>query len=209
MDPSFFLLHVLFAFRAEMGHNPRASARSFWYLKSIANFVKSRDEDLKKLQQLRDSTLTKLVVPTTKIPDEMLGEFIGQAERILRNEENLFLGLLFAELAPVAAIVGGILGQEVIKAISNKDAPHNNYFFYNPLESCGVVETIGYWSTCIKLIPILGWYLILNLYLCIVQGYIYHGQLYTPGGICTWLWICNISEMALWTTTSEPMSGID
>ena len=74
----------------------------------------------------------------------MLGEFIGQAERILRNEENLFLGLLFAELAPVAAIVGGILGQEVIKAISNKDAPHNNYFFYNPLESCGVVETIGY-----------------------------------------------------------------
>ena len=135
-------------------------------------------------------------------------------------------GLLFAELAPVAAIVGGVLGQEVridiasfmlrfgnllhlfpsrthnscylvasltstrklvkppyfrwsqlrddsvpsnkilnrasdtsspsftlcpehchlqvIKAISNKDAPHNNYFFYNPLESCGVVECIGY-----------------------------------------------------------------
>ena len=59
----------------------------------------------------------------------------------------------------MAAIVGGILGQEVlislkvfvlktlaqvIKAISNKDAPHNNFFFYNPLESCGVVETIGY-----------------------------------------------------------------
>merc|ERR1712062_560903 len=116
MDPSFFLLHVLFAFRAEMGHNPRASAR---------------DEDLKKLQQLRETTLTKLAVPTSKIPDEMLG-------------------LLFAELAPVAAIVGGILGQEVIKAISNKNAPHNNYFFYNPLESCGVVETIGYRNNCIK-----------------------------------------------------------
>lgn len=36
-----------------------------------------RDEDLKKLQELRDSTLTKLVVPTTKIPDEMLGALIG------------------------------------------------------------------------------------------------------------------------------------
>merc|ERR1711994_830160 len=59
MDPSFFLLHVLFAFKAEMGHNPRASAR---------------DEDLKKLQQLRETTLTKLAVPTSKIPDEMLGE---------------------------------------------------------------------------------------------------------------------------------------
>ena len=52
--------------------------------------------------------------------------------------------LLFAELSPVCAIVGGVLAQEVIKAISYKDAPHNNYYFYNPLESCGVVETIGY-----------------------------------------------------------------
>merc|ERR1712179_216498 len=110
MDPSFFLLQVMFAFKTEMGHNPRPA---------------SRKEDLAKLAELRDATLTKLSVPTTKIPDEMLG-------------------LLFAELSPVAAIVGGILGQEVIKAISNKDAPHNNFFFYNPVESCGVVETIGY-----------------------------------------------------------------
>jgi len=110
MDPSFFLLHVLLAFRTEVGHNPRPGSRA---------------SDLAKLLELRDSTLTRLAVPTTKVPDAMLE-------------------LLFAELAPVAAIVGGILGQEVIKAISNKDAPHNNYFFYNPLESCGVVETIGY-----------------------------------------------------------------
>jgi len=110
MDPSFFLLQVLFAFKTETGHSPRPSARA---------------EDLAKLTELRDSTLTKLAVPTTKIPDQMLG-------------------LLFAELSPVAAIVGGVLAQEVIKAISNRDAPHNNFFFYNPLESCGVVETIGY-----------------------------------------------------------------
>ena len=53
-------------------------------------------------------------------------------------------GLLFGELSPVCAVVGGVVAQEIIKAISNKDAPHNNYFFYNPVESCGVVETIGY-----------------------------------------------------------------
>ena len=70
----------------------------------------------------------------------LLDRLIGSSE----DESVLISGLLFAELAPVAAIVGGILGQEVIKAISNKDAPHNNFFFYNPLESCGVVETIGY-----------------------------------------------------------------
>jgi len=111
MDPSFFLLQVLFAFQSETGvSRPRASQRS---------------EDLDKLKELRDQTLTNISVPKEKISDEMLG-------------------LLFAELSPVAAIVGGVLGQEVIKAISNKDAPHNNYFFYNPIDSCGVVETIGY-----------------------------------------------------------------
>jgi len=110
MDPSFFLLQVLFSFQSETGHTPRPA---------------QREADLAKLKEIRDQTLTKLSVPTSKIADEMLG-------------------LLFAELSPVCAIVGGVLAQEVIKAISNKDAPHNNYFFYNPLESCGVVETIGY-----------------------------------------------------------------
>jgi len=111
MDPSFFLLQILFNFQSETGlSRPRASARS---------------EDLAKLCELRDKTLTDLSVPKEKVPDQLLG-------------------LLFAELSPVSAIVGGVLAQEVIKAISNKDAPHNNYFFYNPMESCGVVETIGY-----------------------------------------------------------------
>jgi molybdopterin/thiamine biosynthesis adenylyltransferase len=110
MDPSFFLLQVMYAFEAETGTSPRPSKRA---------------EDLETLKKLRDSTLKTMGVPVEKIPDTLLE-------------------LLFAELSPVAAIVGGMLGQEVIKAISNKDAPHNNYFFYNPLESCGVVETIGY-----------------------------------------------------------------
>jgi len=110
MDPSFFLLQVLFNFQSETGHTPRP---------------KERETDLAKLKEMRDKTLENLSVPVTKISDEMLN-------------------LLFAELSPVCAIVGGVLAQEVIKAISNKDAPHNNYFFYNPLESCGVVETIGY-----------------------------------------------------------------
>jgi len=110
MDPSFFLLQVLFAFQKETNCNPRPDKSA---------------EDLELLKKLRDSTLESLSVPKEKIPDHLLQ-------------------LLFAELSPVAAIVGGVLAQEVIKAISNKDAPHNNYFFYNPLESCGVVETIGY-----------------------------------------------------------------
>eukprot|EP00088_Acartia_fossae_P045161 TRINITY_DN4839_c0_g1_i1.p1 TRINITY_DN4839_c0_g1~~TRINITY_DN4839_c0_g1_i1.p1 ORF type:complete len:351 (-),score=113.11 TRINITY_DN4839_c0_g1_i1:315-1367(-) len=110
MDPSFFLLQVLFAFRAEVGSNPRPSHRA---------------EDLEKLKTVRNDTMKTLGVAVEKVSDE-------------------YLELLFSELSPVCAIVGGVLAQEVIKAISNKDSPHNNFFFYNPVESCGVVETIGY-----------------------------------------------------------------
>ena len=84
-----------------------------------------RDNDMKLLTSLRDSIISKFGLPDKKIPDEILP-------------------MLFAELSPVAAIVGGVLGQEVIKVISNKDAPHNNFFLYNPLDSSGIVETIGY-----------------------------------------------------------------
>jgi len=111
MDPSYFLLQVLFAFQASEGvSRPRAANKA---------------ADLAKLVELRDSTLEAMSVPKEKIPDSSLA-------------------LLFSQLSPVAAILGGVLSQEVIKAISNKDAPHNNYFFYNPVDSCGVVETIGY-----------------------------------------------------------------
>ena len=51
---------------------------------------------------------------------------------------------MYAELSPVAAIVGGVLAQEVIKAVSKKDQPQNNFFLYNPVESSGSVEAVGY-----------------------------------------------------------------
>jgi len=110
MDPSFFLLQVMFAFQTEVGRPPSPSSRA---------------EDLEKLKEVRNKTLESMSVPVTKITDE-------------------YLSLLFSELSPVCAIVGGVMGQEIIKTISNKDAPHNNFFFYNPVDSCGVVETIGY-----------------------------------------------------------------
>jgi len=110
MDPSFFLLQVLFEFQSEAGRKPTPSTKV---------------EDVEKLKKLRDSVLEQMKIPVTKVGDSMLD-------------------MLFGELSPVCAIVGGVMAQEMIKAISNKDAPHNNYFFYNPEQSCGVVETIGY-----------------------------------------------------------------
>ena len=40
-----------------------------------------------------------------------------------------------AELAPVCAVVGGVVASEVIKAISGKGAPINNAFFFDALQT--------------------------------------------------------------------------
>ena len=47
------------------------------------------------------------------------------------------------ELAPVCAIVGGIVASEVIKVISGKELPINNAFFFDGLASNGIVQRLG------------------------------------------------------------------
>jgi ubiquitin-like 1-activating enzyme E1 A len=47
-----------------------------------------------------------------------------------------------SELSPVCAIVGGVLGQEVIKALSGKDEPYQNCFLYDGVNSTGIVEAL-------------------------------------------------------------------
>ncbi|XP_072755411.1 SUMO-activating enzyme subunit 1 [Anoplolepis gracilipes] len=51
---------------------------------------------------------------------------------------------LYAQLSPVCSIVGGVMAQEIIKAASQKHAPINNLFTFNPTTSCGVILKLGY-----------------------------------------------------------------
>jgi len=115
MDPSYFMLQVLFEFQSKEGCSPRTS---------------KRESDIELLKTLRADVAKKLELP--------------EKNKLVNEDGDKLLELLFSELSPVAAIVGGVLGQEIIKVISNKDAPHNNFFLYNPMDSCGVVEKIGY-----------------------------------------------------------------
>ena len=48
-----------------------------------------------------------------------------------------------AELAPVAAIVGGALAQELLKAITGKELPFNNHFFFNGVTGTAQVELLS------------------------------------------------------------------
>lgn len=67
----------------------------------------------------------------SQIPDMLL-------ERLLAGRR---------EFPPVCAIIGGILGQEVIKAISGKGDPIKNFFFFDAMDGKGVIEDISKTNT--------------------------------------------------------------
>uniref|UniRef100_S4RRW2 SUMO-activating enzyme subunit 1 n=1 Tax=Petromyzon marinus TaxID=7757 RepID=S4RRW2_PETMA len=54
-----------------------------------------------------------------------------------------FYSSCFSELSPICAVVGGVLGQEIVKALSGRDEPSNNFFFFDGLAGNGMVDCIG------------------------------------------------------------------
>lgn len=78
----------------------------------------NRDNDIKELLAIRDDISDSSLVT------------------------NDYFEHVFAQFSPTAAILGGELAQEIIKTISQKDAPHFNYFFFDTQSSCGFIESI-------------------------------------------------------------------
>lgn len=78
----------------------------------------SRDEDIKKLQAIRDQISSAATIP------------------------DAYFEHSFAQISPASAIIGGAVGQEIIKAVSQKEAPHFNHFFFDPQLSCGFIQAI-------------------------------------------------------------------
>lgn len=75
----------------------------------------SRDDDFQKLLKLRDDFGRDLV------PDEAFT-------------------FVFGQISPAAAICGGELAQEIIKTVSQKEAPLHNLFIFDPDRSVGYIE---------------------------------------------------------------------
>ncbi|XP_056328982.1 SUMO-activating enzyme subunit 1 isoform X1 [Danio aesculapii] len=71
-----------------------------------------------------------------QIRDDVL-ETMGLSSDLLLNT---FVSYCFSEMSPVCAVVGGVLGQEIVKALSQRDAPHRNFFFFDGLKGSGVVD---------------------------------------------------------------------
>lgn len=54
-----------------------------------------------------------------------------------------FVGVDGCEMPAVAAVVGGILGQELLRAVTGKGEPVRNAFFFTMANSQGTIENIG------------------------------------------------------------------
>jgi ubiquitin-like 1-activating enzyme E1 A len=71
-----------------------------------------------------------------------------EAQKVAENlvPEPLFQRLLgsgSSELPPVCAILGGIVGQELIKAMSGKGEPLKNFFFFDAADGKGIIEVVA------------------------------------------------------------------
>ncbi|XP_023305559.2 SUMO-activating enzyme subunit 1 [Lucilia cuprina] len=102
--PGFILLRILQKFRETHKRDP---------------CYKSREEDKKELENIRNEITTDVVVP------------------------NEYFEHVFSQISPAAAVVGGVLSQEIIKVVTKKEAPNCNVFLFDPETCCGFIETIG------------------------------------------------------------------
>lgn len=50
---------------------------------------------------------------------------------------------IYGSLSPVCAVTGGVAGQDMIRALSNKDIPLNNTFSFDGISMNGIVEKVG------------------------------------------------------------------
>ncbi|XP_027340708.1 SUMO-activating enzyme subunit 1A-like isoform X2 [Abrus precatorius] len=83
--------------------------------------------DLSGVLKLKKELCSTQSLNDSHVPDALL-------ERLVRNT---------TEFPPVCAIIGGILGQEVIKAISGKGDPLKNFFFFDAFDGKGIIEDIS------------------------------------------------------------------
>lgn len=51
--------------------------------------------------------------------------------------------IIFDQVVPVCAVLGGVIAQDVIKAVSHKEVPVNNVFLFDPITYTGKEETVG------------------------------------------------------------------
>ena len=71
-------------------------------------------------------------------------EKLGLSEVVLEKlDSETWQDYIFGELSPIASIAGGVIAQDIIRAISEKDATIRNFFLFSGVTCNGVVESVG------------------------------------------------------------------
>jgi len=84
-------------------------------------------EDLNKLKKIRDDLFSKHNINSAVLTDELLSKLIRNA------------GM---EILPICSVVGGILAQDILKVISQKELPISNWFCYDGFTGNGVIHKL-------------------------------------------------------------------
>ncbi|KAJ3300385.1 SUMO-activating enzyme subunit 1 [Borealophlyctis nickersoniae] len=83
--------------------------------------------DADTLVDMKEQFMTSVGANPTFLPDDLLRSFAQTAR---------------AEVSPVCAVVGGLLGAEILKVLSGKGEPINNFFAYDAFEPSGKILRI-------------------------------------------------------------------
>ncbi|XP_024437785.1 SUMO-activating enzyme subunit 1B-1 isoform X1 [Populus trichocarpa] len=114
---------------------PRKVSKLYFAMRVIERFEEAEGrkpgeiciEDLPAVLKLKKELCEAQSVNESHVPDTLL--------------ERLVMGA--KEFPPVCAIIGGTLGQEVIKAISSKGDPVKNFFIFDATDGKGMIEDIS------------------------------------------------------------------
>ncbi|XP_048422677.1 SUMO-activating enzyme subunit 1B-1 isoform X2 [Pyrus x bretschneideri] len=114
---------------------PRRFSKLYFAMRAIERFEEAEQRkpgelsiaDLPAVLKLKKELCEAQSVNESHIPNALL-------ERLVTDTR---------EFPPVCPIIGGILGQEVIKTISEKGDPVKNFFFFDAMDGKGVIEDIS------------------------------------------------------------------
>ncbi|XP_039001386.1 SUMO-activating enzyme subunit 1B-1-like isoform X2 [Hibiscus syriacus] len=108
---------------------PKRVSKLYFGMRVIEQFedIEGRNAGQTSIADLPGVLKLRKELCETNVPDALL--------------ERLLIGT--SEFPPVCAVIGGILGQEVIKAISGKGDPLKNFFFFDAMDGKGLIEDIS------------------------------------------------------------------
>lgn len=107
----------------------------YWELQKM-----SKDQSSQfTVEQLKDATLSQ--IQRLNLPHSVLTEYLGDD---MDGDELIetYLSSQGAEISPIAAILGGVVGQQVLNVIAKRSDPLQNILVFNGIDGKGPVYSI-------------------------------------------------------------------